>query len=236
MGGMASGLIGTGLQVGGSLMDMDGRRRAQRQQEQNLNNWYLYQAMIRNAEMQRQDQFRAQADASRMNVLNNDLSADAQKAKQAAEQTRLGTEYAKGTSADTVALPASDATIAAGTQRTALTGQSGGGDEFRSDLARRLNNASAAARNRITALATMNSFGDSFKGLGTENPLALQRSGQDINMFNNFRRGSLSAYGVEKAIQPQQVQYNGSPAAMGVQAVGGFFSGLGKQQNNGTGF
>lgn len=226
MGGML-GLAGTAANVGGGIMEMQGRQKAQRQQQENLNNWYLYQALIRNQEYMRQDAFRAQANASRENVLNNDVSSVAQKFKQGKEADRLSSAYAQGTSAAADAPSASDASIRAGTTRTALSGQSGGDTEFRSDLARRLNNGASRVRDRIKALATMNSYGDSFQGLGTENPLAFQRAGWDINQFNNYRKGSLQAYQVEKAIQPQQVQYQGSPAAMGMRAAGGFLSGLG---------
>lgn len=226
MGGMM-GLAGTGLQIGGQIADMQGRQKAQRQQQENLNNWYLYQALIRNQEYMRQDALRTEANASRENVLNNDVSSVAQKFKQGQEADRLSGAYAKGTSAAANAPSASDAAIRSGTQAGALTGQSGGDREFRSDLARRLNEGSNRVRDRIKALATMNSYGDSLKGLGTENPLAFQRAGFDINMANNFRKGSLQAYGVERQIQPQQVQYRGSPLSMAMNAAGGLVSGLG---------
>jgi hypothetical protein len=88
-------------------------------------------------------------------------------------------------------------------------------------------------RDRIKALGTMNSYGDSLMGLGTENPLAFQRSGWDINQANNFRKGSLQAFQVEKAIQPQQVQYRGSPLSMAMNAAGGLVSGLGNAAGGG---
>ena len=220
------GLAGTAASMGGGLMDMQGRKKAQQQQEKNLNDWYMYQALMRNQEYMRQNALRAEASKARTDALSNDISSFAQKGKQAAEADRLSQDYAMGTSA--AGLPASDAAIGANTQRGALTGQGGGDAEFKSDLARRLNNRTQDARSRIQALATMNSFGDSFMGLGTENPLAFQRAGWNINQANNFRKGSMAAYGIERQLQPQQVQYNGSPGAMGLQAAGGFLSGLGK--------
>lgn len=234
MGGMM-GLLGTGLQVGGQIAEMQGRQRAQRQQKENLDQWYLYQALARQQEYMRQDAFRAQGNAAREDVLNNDVSSVAQKFKQGKEAERLTGAYAKGTSAAADAPSASDASIREGTQRGALTGQSGGDQEFRSDLARRLNNSASRVRDRIAALGTMNSYGDSFQGLGTENPLAFQRAGWDINQFNNFRKGSLQAYQVEKQIQPQQVQYQGSPLGMALKAGGGLVSGLGGGARGGGG-
>lgn len=222
------GLAGTAMQAGGGMMDMMNRQKAQKQQEQNLNNWYMGQAALRNQEMMRQRQFGFQADQSRLATLNNDVSGIAQKDTQRKEADRLTALYGTGTQA--YGTPASDASIQAGSQAGALTGQAGGDGEFRSDLARRLNGAAQDARDRISALATINSYGDSYGGLGTVVPLAFQKSGWDISQANNFRRGSLQAYQVEKAIEPQKVQYKGSPAAMAMQAGGGFLSGLGGGQ------
>jgi len=233
--GAMMGLAGTAASMGGSIIDMQQRQKAQKQQQQNINNNLLYQALIRQQEYMRQDQFRNNADISRLGTLNNDVSNIAQKAKQSAEANRLKGEYSRGTIAAANAPSASDASIQSGVQQGALTGQSGGDKEFTSHLARSLNNAASSARERINALADFSSYGDSFQGLGTENPLAFARSAADINMYNNFRKGSLGAYGVEKQIQPQQVQYRGSPAAMGLNALGGLLGGMGKGGGGGGG-
>ena len=236
--GMAAGLVGTGLQMGGGIADMMSKQKAQQQQKQNLDNWYMGQMALRNQEMMRQAKFRGQAsDAFRQNIYDT-AGGSAQLAQQLKEQGRLQDAYSQGTSAAQSAIPASDASIQAGSQAGTLTGQNGGGSgagEFRSDLARRLNNAAGDARNRIAALATMNSYGDSQYGLGNVVPLGFQQAGQNINKFNNYRRGSLAAYGVEKAIEPVQVQHRGSPAAMGMKALGGLFGGLGGGGGGGGG-
>lgn len=225
--GMAAGLLGTGANMAGTIMEANAKKKAQQQQIENTNNWYLQQAMFRNQEMMRQRGLGFEAaNAFRQNLYDT-AGGLAQAAQQQKEQNRLTGVYSSGTSASEFAPSASDAAIQAGSQAGALAGQSGGDGEFRTDLARRLNNAASDARNRITALATMNSYGDSQFGLGNVVPLGFQQAGWDINKFNNFRRGSLNAYGVEKAIEPVQVQYRGSPGAMGAKAAGGFLSGLG---------
>jgi hypothetical protein len=214
------------------MVDMMGRQKAQKQQQQNLDNWYMYQALQRNQEMMRQNALGIEANNARMTGLN-DVGSLGQKATQSAEAVRLNDHLQRGTSA--AATPASDASIGANTQQGMLTGQSGGDREFKSDLARRLNNRTQDAKGRIQALATMGSYGDSMGGLGTMNPLNFQKAGWGINQANNFRRGSLQAYGVEKQIQPQQVQYQGSPLAMGLQSIGGLMSGMGKGGGGGGG-
>jgi hypothetical protein len=225
--GMAAGLLGTGANMAGSIMDMNAKKKAQAQQQQNMNNWYMGQAALRHQEMMRQSNLGFQAGNAFRQNLYDTAGGLAQASQQQKEQNRLQQAYAGGTSASEYAKPASDASIQAGSQRGALAGQSGGDGEFRTDLARRLNNAAGDARNKIAALATMNSYGDSQYGLGNVVPLGFQQAGWDINKFNNFRRGSLNAYQVEKAIEPTQVQHNGSPGAMAAKAAGGLLSGLG---------
>lgn len=224
---MAAGLVGTGAQMGGQLMEASAKKRAQKQQEQNLNNWYLQQAMLRHQEMMRQNDLGFKAGTAFRQNLYDTAGGQAQMAQQLKEQGRLQRDYAAGTSASEYATPASDASIQAGSESGALAGQAGGGQEFRSDLARRLNNAASSTRDRIAALATMNSYGDSQYGLGNVVPLGFAQAAQDINKFNNFRRGSLNAYGVEKQIQPQQVQYGGSGGAQALKGLGGLLGGLG---------
>jgi hypothetical protein len=222
---MIGSLAGTGLGLAGGLMDLNGRKAAHKKQQEALRHWYMQQMAFRAMEQGRQEHFRNQADTSRLNTLYGDVSNIAQKGKALAEEGRLTNEYWQGTSA--AAPSASDAAIRAGVQAGALTGQSGGGKEFTSDLARRLNNAAQDSRSRIKAMATLGSYGNSLQGLGTENPLAFARSAADINMFNNFRKGSLAAYGIEKAIEPQQIGYRQPMASMGLQALGGALSGMG---------
>lgn len=230
--GAAAGLIGTGANMAGTMMEANARQRSQRQQEMNNNNHLIQQMIFQQQEKLRQAALRNKARGVFNQNIYDTASGQAQMANQLKEQGRLSTEYARGTSA--AGAPVSDSNIQAGTA-AALAGQSGGDKEFRSDLARRLNNAASDARGRINALATMNSYGDSQFGLGNTVPIGFQQAGWDINKFNNFRRGSLSAYGVEKQIEPIQVQHRGSPGASAVKGLGGLLGGLGGGMSGGGG-
>jgi len=229
MGGMEmiASLAGTGAGLAGGMMDLNGRKKAHEKQKEALHNWYAQQHMYRMMEYARQEALRNEADTSRLNTLYGDVSNIAQKGNAQQEAGRLQTEYAKGTTAASDAPTASDVAIRSNAQPGILTGQSGGGGEFSSDLARRLNNVAATTRDNIAARATLGSYGNSLMGLGTVNPIAFARSAADINMANNFRKGSLLAYGIEKAIEPQQVSYRQQPMSMGLQALGGALSGMG---------
>ena len=229
--GMAAGLLGTGAQMGSTIMQANAQKKAQKQQEQNNLDAMLRQAILRNQEMMRQRDLGFKAGETFRQNLYDTAGGLAQASQQRKEQERLTGVYGSGTSAaEFAARPASDASIAAGSQRGALAGQSGGDGEFRSDLARRLNNAAGDARNRIAALATMNSYGDSQYGLGNVVPLGFQEAGWDINKFNNFRRGSMQAYGVEQQQlgQPSQASYSKPAGATALEGAGGLLSGLGK--------
>jgi hypothetical protein len=226
--GMMASLAGTGAGIAGNLIGAQSQQKAQAQQRENTNNWYLQQALMRNQEMMRQRDlgFRS-GQAFRQNLYDN-TGGLAQASQQQQEQARLERAYAGGTSASEYAKPASDASIEAGSQRGALTGQSGGDGEFRTDLARRLNNATQDARSRIQALATMNSYGDSQFGLTNHVARANQELAQNLNQFNNFRRGSLQAYQVEKNFEPQQVSYKKPAGQTLAEGMGGLLGGLGK--------
>jgi hypothetical protein len=230
--GMAAGLLGTGASMAGSLMGADAQRKAQAQQQQNNQNWMLGQMALRNQEMLRQRQFGFNAAQDFRQNLYDNTGGLAQASQQQKEQARLENAYAGGTSASEYATPASDASIQAGSQRGALTGQSGGDGEFRTDLARRLNNAAQNSREKIAALATMNSYGDSQFGLGNFVARANQETAQRLNQWNNFRRGSLNAYGVEKAIEPTRVDYKKPTGQTVAEGAGGLLSGLGKMGGN----
>ena len=98
-----------------------------------------------------------------------------------------------------------------------IAGSAQGGDVFQSDLARKLNTAAREARGQINSLARLSSYGGSYGGLGTVNPMILGNSANAIDMWNNFRRGDLRVYDVERQIPAAQYQYKSSP----LMALGG---------------
>lgn len=98
-----------------------------------------------------------------------------------------------------------------------VAGSKVGGDVFQTDLASKLNRAARGARGQINALARLSSYGGSYGGLGTVNPLILQNSSDAINFRNNQRKGDLDVWRAESAIPAAQYQYKQSP----LMALGG---------------
>lgn len=121
-----------------------------------------------------------------------------------------------------VQMPTTAPSVADGgfNDRVGLGGQASGGDVFKTDLAHKIAQAARDARGRINAMARVSSYGDSYGGLGTMNPIILQHAGSKIDQWNNFRKGSLQAYGVEQKIPATQIRAGSSP-------LGGIISGLG---------
>ena len=98
-------------------------------------------------------------------------------------------------------------------------------------LTSQVNQATAQARSRIQALATANSYGGSFGGLGTTVPIQFAQGGNDINELNAIRQGNLKTYGVQQQVQP--INYTNRarhPSAgehsQGRDELGGFVCGL----------
>jgi hypothetical protein len=113
-----------------------------------------------------------------------------------------------------------------------LSGQQYGGDVFQSDLAKKLSDAAASAKQRIGALATVGSYGGSFGGLGTINPINQAASGAGIDLQNEKRRGSLAAYGTERAVDPQQIAYSNPIADVASGFLGAGMQGVGQAAAN----
>jgi hypothetical protein len=212
-------LASTAIGVGGTAMNAVGQMSAQKKQQRNVADWQRQQNRAREAESARQEELRQQANQSREAGVQQ-ISADEQAKRQAAEEERL-TKYLQGTEGEqqpqqeTGGAPVSVADAR-------LTGQQGGDPVFQTDLAKKISEASAGAKQRLAALARVSSYGESFGGLGTTNPLIQQETGANIDKFNEFRRGSMGAYGLEKAIDPVQVSYTPSPLADIFSAVGNF--------------
>jgi hypothetical protein len=215
---IASTVVG----IAGTAANAMGAMKAQKKQAQEVDIWQTKQKMFRQQEQQRQEEFRQQASAAQQQGVQ-DVSADAQKTRQQAEEERLNAAYndQSGITQETGSAPVSVA------DRT-LTGQSGGDPEFTTDLAKKIAEATKGAKERIGKLAVVNSYNSSFGGLGTENPLLQQAAGSAIDRQNEFRRGSLGAFNVERAIDPVQItaQPNGlgdmfaSALSMGAQGMG----------------
>lgn len=155
--------------------------------------WRRWQTKQKLDAQAREEEMRRKADAARTGGLEQ-LGADKQQAAQTTESARLTDLYDGGNTT------VNDAKV----NDALLSGQQSGGEEFKTDVASRLNKAAIEARQRIKALADINSYGGSFNGLGARNSAILDASGQQIDLNNDMRRGSLAAYGIAKAVDPQQ--------------------------------
>jgi hypothetical protein len=183
--------IGTVASAGMSYVT---QQNAIKKQESANNQWAQWQTQQRQAENVRQEQLRQKAEAARQGTLAEvapEAQADAQKTEQGRLSKELGGEA-----------PIDAAAAQAAVNNELLSGQSQGGTEFQTDIAKRINTATQDARKRIQALATIQSYGGSFGGLGTRNALAFNEGNQNLKMLNNQRQGSLGAYGAAQGVDP----------------------------------
>jgi hypothetical protein len=159
--------------------------------------WVAYQTRIHQQQADAEDAARAKATAAQQDTLSK-VSPNAMAATQGTEQDRLNSLYTKP--------GATTASGAGPPSANLLSGESTGNQTFMDSLTSQINNATAAARKRIGALATASSYGGSFGGLGTTTPIAFAQGGNDINLQNAIRQGNLKTYGVEQQVQP--IQYS----------------------------
>jgi hypothetical protein len=204
------------------------QRSAAKKQQGEVNAWQQQQRKDRAAEQIRQEDLRKEAEKAQQKGVQ-DLSGDSQVRRQQEEEARLST-YLQG-QGDANATPEADIGPQATADTAMFSGQQDGDTVTKSDLAKKISEASSSAQQRIKSLAKVSSYGESFGGLGTENPLLQQEAGAGIDMANEFRRGSLGAFNVEKAVDPVQVSFTPSPMAdifstalsLGSQGMGGKF-------------
>jgi hypothetical protein len=201
---IASTVIGTA----GSAFSAMGAASAQKKQKQEYENWVAKQQQFRQAENVRQEEQRKQAATAQAASVAK-IGATGQEQAQTAEEARLKAQMTKDVGADAQAqeAPTSVADTSITNPQEAAQGV------LQTDLARKMNEATSAVRQRIGALARVSSYGGSFGGLGNTVAEQLGKSGSEIDRANNFRRGSLAAYGLEKSIDPVQVSYTPSPIA-----------------------
>lgn len=200
------------LSVGSAVASYEQQSELQSKQEDANNQWVAYQQRIRQQEDQRQEDMRQKADAARQDMLTT-LDPGKQKDAQAAESDRLDSAMTQGMA------PAVDSSTVAD---QLLSGQASGGQNFKDDAAKRIGAATTAARNRIKALADIQSYGGSFNGLQTQNRINFGNADNAIGLQNNMRNGSLKTFGVEQQVEP--VRYTAGPNLFG--SVAGALAGV----------
>ena len=92
-----------------------------------------------------------------------------------------------------------------------LSGQNNAAAPVQQAIAGQINDATQAARQRIAALATIQSYGGSQFGLQNTVSNAFQTGNEQIDLLNNYRRGDLAAYQVAKNVEPLKYQSTPSP-------------------------
>ena len=220
--------VGTVIGAGGSLVSSLGAMNAQKKQQAAVVDWQRQQKQARNQESLRQEELREQATAAQRAGVDQMAGAEQEK-RQTTEEQRLADYLASGEDNQTGAIEQPLVSVA----DAALAGSQAGDATYQTDLAKKIGEASAGAKERIKALAKVSSYGDSFGGLGTVNPIMQASTGSAIDKFNEFRRGSMGAFNVEKAIDPEQISYNDGQLAdvfstafqVGSQGLGKYGSG-----------
>jgi hypothetical protein len=210
----AVAVAGSALSAGAGLYEgqqaQAGYADLQNKQNQANADWVAYQTRIHQQQVAQEDAARERATGAQQATLQK-VSAPAQEAQQGAEQERLNTAYNK---------PAGTATDASNPSNLLLSGENSGNQTFMNSLTSQVNQATAQARSRISALATANSYGGSFGGLGTTVPIAFAQGGNDINMQNAVRQGNLKTYGVQQQVQPLNYTLGPGTEAQGSIAKG----------------
>lgn len=154
--------------------------------------WMAYQKKARDEENARQEDMRKKADAARAAQLDT-LNPQNQQNVQTAESDRLNTAMTNGQ-------PTSYDANTIGNKL--LGGQNLASNDYKQSVADKVSTATAAARNRIKALADIQSYGGSFGGLQTTNRENFANSDNAIGLQNDMRNGSLKTYGVEQSVEP----------------------------------
>jgi hypothetical protein len=204
--------------LGGSLYE-GSQAQSQLQATQTAQNkanddWVAYQTRIHQQQVQAEDAARQAATGAQQATLQK-VAPEAQQAQQTAEQARLNTVYNKtaGTGTDT-----------SNPQSMLLSGEQGGNQQSMDSITSQVNQATAQARGRIAALATANSYGGSFGGLGTTTPITFAQGANNINYQNAMRQGNLKTYGVEQQVQP--INYAVGPGTEATMGIGKQLGGI----------
>jgi hypothetical protein len=196
IGSVASAAIGSSQQQ--SLINQQNDANAQ---------WASYQRQQAQEQNARDAVNRQKADAARINATNQ-VTADQQKTAQQTEQDRLTQTI---TPTDLQQPPPGQTPDLVGDKL--LSGQKGAAPEVQQSITDQITNASQQARQRIAALATIQSYGGSQFGLQNRAQTIFNNSGQDIREFGDFRQGDLAAYSAAKAVPVRQFAATPSAAS-----------------------
>jgi hypothetical protein len=195
--------VGSAVAAGVSYMGQQDTLNAQNKAN---DTWVNYQRQQAQQAAARDEEQRQKAATAHQDTVH-DLTPENQKDAQSAEESRLNTDYLKGSGA------APDANIAM------LSGQGGSTSNTATDIHSMVTGAAQEARKRIAALATMSSYGGSFNGLQQNANQALAQGNEDIGLTANLRKGNTATLGTAQAVPVQKF-------AQGSDVAGSIASGL----------
>jgi hypothetical protein len=204
----AIGLIGS---IGGAFMNYSSQESAMENQQRANAEWVAYQTQAANEERAKDEANRQTATAAQQQTLSA-ISAPNQIAQQQTEQNRL---------TDTLTPVALQGSPSAITDSLLLSGQKNANPNVTAAMGASVNAAAQQARQRIAALATIQSYGSSQFGLQPTVAAAFQQGNQAIDLASNYRRGDLAAYQVAKNVEPVKYQATPSPFGGIASALGG---------------
>ncbi len=194
------GLVGS---LAGAAINYSQQSAAMSAQHQANAEWVAYQQQQAQQENARDASNRMLATQAQQQT-QDQITADAQKKQQTTEQQRLTTDITP----DAIKAGQSTQQLAGD---LLLSGQKNAAPEVQGAINDRVAQAAADARQRIAALATIQSYGGSqFSAANTVNR-AFQTGNQQIDLYNNYRRGDLAAYNVAKNVEPEHIQMTPSP-------------------------
>lgn len=188
---LVGGLIAGAASLASGAVSYSEAQAAQSAQQNANSQWVSEQQTLRKNFLDQDAALRDKAETARQDTLNQ-ISPATTKQNITTEQQRLNTQFTGGGNPNYSPVTASGAAISGGAADTTT----------KNDLARQVNQATAAARQRISSLATAQAYGGSQFGFGTSVPLALQSGGQQIGLASAQRGNIAQTYGVDQQIQP----------------------------------
>ncbi len=201
------GLAGSAVSYAQSANLANKNRRAEE-------DWLNYQRDKRQEEYTRQDEQRQKANQARQDALDP-FSQEQQQATQQAESDRFF-DYITGKDdrPDSEEQSISDRLLSGNTFKS--------GEYVKNRNLASVKEATEEANRRLRGYANIGAYGQSFGGLGRENLNRLAESGNYIDLAGNKRRGSLTAYGAEKNVDPIRYQPGMDIGSM-IGGLGGIF-------------
>jgi hypothetical protein len=214
-------MIGLVFSIGSAVANMQAQEDMANQQNAANDAWVAYQRRQSQEYSARDEELRRNAEAART-AATSELTPEKQTAAQEKEQGRLEQTL---TPEDLAKMADNDPNVIASKM---LSGQQDTAGPVKADIQKQIAAAAQEARQRINALAAVQSYGGSQYGLTNRANTIFNAAGQDIRLASDERQGQLAAYNVAKAVEPIKiVQHGGGSALGGIAGAGAKIAGGG---------